>query len=118
MPFTSNPIALTNTFERAPTRIPSRPSRTVRGGQKFQRRNTRHQGEICPLIVFMMPFAVPLWLTVRFRKWLRRRLGRRAGNVIGKAAIITFGRPPMVFPCAIFRLLGRLRKLLISSTTP
>jgi hypothetical protein len=43
-----------------------------------------------------MPFAVPLLLTMHLRKWLRRRVGRRAGNVIGKAAIITFAGPPLL----------------------
>jgi hypothetical protein len=60
----------------------------------------------------MMPFGVPLLLAVRLRKWLRRRFGREAGNVIGKAAIITFGSPPMVFPCVIFRLLRLVQKFL------
>jgi hypothetical protein len=60
----------------------------------------------------MMPFGVPLWLAVRFRKWLRRRVGRDAGNVIGKVAIITFGCPPLGFPCVIFRLLRLVQKLL------
>jgi hypothetical protein len=60
----------------------------------------------------MMPFGVPLWLAVRFRKWLRRRLGRDAGNLIGKVAIIVFGRPPLVFPCIIFRLLRLAQRAL------
>ena len=60
----------------------------------------------------MMPFGVPLWLAVRLRKWLRRRLGRDAGNVLGKVAIITFGRPPLVVPSVIFRLLRLVQKLL------
>ena len=43
-----------------------------------------------------MPFAVPLLLTMRLRKWLRRRVGRNAGNILGKAAIITFAGPPLL----------------------
>lgn len=44
----------------------------------------------------IMPFAVPLLLAMRLRKWLRRRVGRKAGNVVGKAAIIAFGGPPLL----------------------
>jgi hypothetical protein len=44
----------------------------------------------------IMPFAVPLLLTMRLRKWLRRRVGRKAGNVVGKGAIIAFGGPPLL----------------------
>jgi hypothetical protein len=53
-------------------------------------------GEVCPEVMLIMPFAVPLLLTMRLRKWLRRRFGRRTGNVLGKAAIIAFGGPPLL----------------------
>lgn len=58
--------------------------------------NTRHLGEVCPEVVLIMPFAVPLLLAMRLRKWLRRRVGRKAGNFIGKAVIIAFGGPPLL----------------------
>jgi hypothetical protein len=111
MPFTSNPAALTNnTLQRGPAGASRRPSPRACRARKLQRRNARHVGKVCPVIVVMMPFGVPLWLAVRFRKWLRRRLGRDAGNLIGKVAIIVFGRPPLVIPCVIFRLLGLAQK--------
>jgi hypothetical protein len=56
----------------------------------------RHLGEVCPKVMLIMPFAVPLLVTMRLRKWLRRRVGRKAGNVIGKSAIIAFGGPPLL----------------------
>jgi hypothetical protein len=46
--------------------------------------------------MLIMPFAVPLLLTMRLRKWFRRRLGRKVGNVLGKAAIIALGGPPLL----------------------
>jgi hypothetical protein len=60
----------------------------------------------------MMPFIVHLWLAMRFRKWLRRRIGRRAGNAIGKVVIVVFGRPPVVIPCVVFRVAGLVWRLL------
>lgn len=48
-----------------------------------------------------MPFAVPLLLAMRLRKWLRRRVGRKAGNIIGKVAIIAFGGPPLLLAFVI-----------------
>ena len=60
----------------------------------------------------MMPFAVPLYLAVKLRRWLRRRLGRKAGNAIGKVVILLFGRPPMVVPRIVFRLVRLMQKLL------
>jgi hypothetical protein len=56
----------------------------------------RHLGEVCPEVMLIMPFAIPLLLTMRLRRWLRRRFGRRAGNVLGKAAIIACGGPPLL----------------------
>jgi hypothetical protein len=46
--------------------------------------------------MLIMPFAVPLLLTMRLRRWLRWRLGRKVGNVLGKAVIIGFGGPPLL----------------------
>lgn len=56
----------------------------------------RHLGEVCPEVILIMPFAVPLLLAMRLRKGLRRRVGRKVGNVLGKAAIIGFGGPPLL----------------------
>ena len=60
----------------------------------------------------MMPFAIPEYLAVKLRRWLRRRLGRKAGNAIGKVVLLLFGRPPLVFPCVVFRLLRLVQKQL------
>jgi hypothetical protein len=60
----------------------------------------------------MMPFAVPEYLAVKLRRWLRRRLGRKAGNAIGKVVILLFGRPPMIVPRIVFRLARLMEKLL------
>jgi len=68
----------------------------LRVRRRSGRPNTRHLGEVCPEVMVIMPFAVPLLLTMRLRKWLRRRVGRKAGSVIGKAAIITFGGLPLL----------------------
>lgn len=57
----------------------------------------RRLGEVCPEVMFIMPFAVPLLLGMCLRKWLRQRIGRKAGNILGKAAIIAFGGPPLLF---------------------
>jgi hypothetical protein len=43
---------------------------------------------------------------MRFRKWLRRRVGQKAGNVIGKIAIMVLGRPPLILACVIIRLIA------------
>jgi hypothetical protein len=59
----------------------------------------------------MMPLGLPLLLTMRFRKWLRRRVGRKAGNVIGRIAINVFGRPPFALACVIMRLIALALKL-------
>jgi hypothetical protein len=56
--------------------------------------------------MLIMPLVLPLWLTMRFRKWLRRRVGQNAGNVIGKIAIMVLGRPPLVLACVIIRLIA------------
>jgi hypothetical protein len=56
----------------------------------------RRLGEVCPEVVVIMPFAVPLLLAMRLRRSLRRWVGRKAGNVIGKAAIMAFGGPPLL----------------------
>ncbi len=64
--------------------------------QKLGHPNSRHLGEICPEVMLIMPFTVPLLLTTGLRKWLRRRVGRKVGNVVGKAAIIAIGGPPLL----------------------
>jgi hypothetical protein len=58
----------------------------------------------------MMPFGVPEYLAVKLRRWLRRRLGRKAGNAIGKVVIVLFGRPPMLVPRIVFRLAAFLQR--------
>jgi hypothetical protein len=60
------------------------------------RPSTRHRGEVCPETVLTMPFAVPLLVAWRLRKWLWRRVGRKADNVIGKAVMIGFGGSPLL----------------------
>jgi hypothetical protein len=77
----------------------------------------RRLGEVCPEVVLFMPFAVPLLLAMRLRKWLRRRVGRKTGNVVGKAALITFGWPPLLLPFIavllmrlVLTLLGKLER--------
>jgi hypothetical protein len=60
----------------------------------------------------MMPFMVHLRLAMLFRTWLRRRIGRRAGNAIGKIVIVVVGRPPLVIPCVVFRVAGLVWRLL------
>ena len=104
--------ASVNTSRQAPAGPGRRPCRAARTRRESKRRSTRHQGEICPLCVLMMPFAIPEYLAVKLRRWLRRRLGRKAGNTIGKVVVLLFGRPPLVFPCVIFRLLRLVQKQL------
>ena len=55
--------------------------------------------------IVIMPFAVGLCLAVRLRKWLRRRLGFRAGNILGKSAMILLGAPPLLVACLLVRFL-------------
>ncbi len=112
MPATNDCGALTKTSEQAPASAGTASSQVGRGGRRSERPNTRHVGEVCPAVVALMPFAVYLWLAVRLRKWLRRRVGRKAGNVIGKVVIITFGRPPLVFACVFMRLILMALKVL------
>jgi hypothetical protein len=64
--------------------------------RRDRRPNNRRLGEVCPEVMLIMPFAVPLLLAMWLRKWLRRRVGQKAGNVVGKAAIITFAGPPLL----------------------
>lgn len=112
MPSTNNPGPLINTSEQTPAGAGMGQSQAARAGRGFERPNTRHVGEICPVTVMIMPFAVNLLLAIRFRKWLRRRVGRKAGNVIGKVAIITLGRPPLVLACVTVRLILLVLKVL------
>jgi len=73
-------------------------------GRRPKRSSNRHIGEPCPLILMVMPCGVPLLLTVRLRKWLRKRVGRKLGNAIGKVAITLLGRPPFLLACVFMRL--------------
>lgn len=57
---------------------------------------TRRLGEVCPEVMLIMPFMVPLLLAMRLRKCLRHRVGRRVGDMLGKAAILAFGGPPLL----------------------
>jgi hypothetical protein len=55
--------------------------------------------------IVIMPFAVGLCLAVLLRKWLRRRFGFRAANILGKSAMIVFGAPPLLLACVLVRFL-------------
>ena len=98
--------------EQAPANPTTGPSGAARARRKPKRRSTSHQGELCPLVLILMPFAVPLYLAHKLRRWLRRRLGRKAGNAIGKVMILAFGGPPMIVPRIVFRLVRLMQKLL------
>ena len=115
---TSFPGAQVSSSGQAPVSSGPRPSRVARARRRVERRNTGHVGEICPVTVFIMPFCVPLFLTRGLRKWLRRRVGRKAGNAIGKIAIVTLGRPPLLFPCVVIRLGLWLEKLMTIRKSP
>jgi len=65
--------------------------------------------------MLIMPFAVPLLLVIGWWKWLWRRCGRKAGNAIGKAAIIIIGGPPILLACLTALLLRLVFKVLHSS---
>jgi hypothetical protein len=73
-------------------------------------------GEVCPVIVVMMPFGVPLWAAFWLRKWLRKRLGRRVGDAVGGVAV-AMGRVPFAVPCVVFRLVGWLRRRTMGKAT-
>ena len=107
MPSANLPGALVNTSERAPASPGMGPSRAARARRRSARPNTRHVGEVCPLIVLMMPFGVPEWGAFRLRKWLRKRLGRRVGNAVGSVALAV-ARVPMVVPVVVFWVAGHL----------
>jgi hypothetical protein len=72
----------------------------------------RHQREVCPLVLLMWPFFLPMHLMRKFRRWLRRRLGRRAGNTLGMIAILLLGWPAMMIPCVVFFVAGQVLRLL------
>jgi hypothetical protein len=55
----------------------------------------RRLDEPCPETIIVMPFAINLCLALYFRKWLRRRIGRRAGTILGNAVMLVFGGPPL-----------------------
>jgi hypothetical protein len=54
-----------------------------------------------------------LYLAMRLRRWLRRRVGRKAGNFIGKLVILVLGGPPLLFAILVL-LLIRLTLMLLS----
>jgi hypothetical protein len=58
-----------------------------------------------------MPCVAYLYLGVRLRKCLRRRIGRKAGNVVGKFVLV-FGGPPLLFAGVILLLLRLALNLL------
>ncbi len=76
--------------------IRTEPSGDSHSSQTDRHANGRRLGEVCPEVMLIMPFAVPMLLAIWLRKWLRRRFGRRTGNVLGKAAILAFGGPPLL----------------------
>lgn len=55
--------------------------------------------------IVIIPFAVGLYLAVMLRKWLRRHLGFRAGNILGKTAMIFLGAPPLLLAYLLVRFL-------------
>ena len=55
--------------------------------------------------IVIMPFAVGLWLAVLLRRWLRRRFGFRAGNILGKSAMIVLGALPLLVVYLLVRFL-------------
>jgi hypothetical protein len=101
MPSPSEPGAPRGTPEQALPDADTGPLRNSPAPRRPGHPNARHLGDVCPETVVIMPFAVPLLLAMRLRKWLRRRVGRKAGNVIGKVAIIAFGGPPLLLACVI-----------------
>jgi hypothetical protein len=46
-----------------------------------------------------------LYLAMRVRRWLRRRIGRKAGNLMGKLLIIVLGGPPLLFAVLVLLLI-------------
>ena len=72
----------------------------------------RHQREVCPLVLLLFPFGLPMHFTRKLRKLLRRRLGKRKGNAIGMVAILLVGWPAMVIPCVVFFMAGQVQRLL------
>ncbi len=65
----------------------------------------RRNGEPSWEEIVIMPFAVGLCLAVQLRKWLRRRLGFRAGNILGKSAMFVLGAPPVLIAYLLVRFL-------------
>ena len=96
MPSPSDPAAPNGTSEQEPPSAGTGLPGDSRAPWRSGRPNTRRLGEVCPETVIIMPFAVPLVLTMRLRKWLRRRVGQKAGNVIGNVAIFAFAGPPLL----------------------
>ena len=111
MRFTNVPGGLINSSRGRPASIGMKPCCTARSARPCKSPNERHFSEPCPLVVLIIPFCLPLFLTMRFRKWLRRRVGQKAGNVIGKIAIMVLGRPPLIPACVIIRLIALTLKL-------
>lgn len=93
-PSPSEPTAQSGSSDSNPGGVAS-PEKTS-APRSSERLKGRHLGEVCPEVMLIMPFTVPLLLTMRLRKWLRCRVGRKAGNILGKAAIIAFGGPPLL----------------------
>jgi hypothetical protein len=112
MRFTNVPGGLINSSNGRPASTGTKPCWTARPPRTCKSPNNRHLGEPCPLVLLIMPLCLPLFLTMRFRKWLRRRVGRKAGNVIGKIAIMVLGRPPLILACVIIRLISLALKLM------
>ena len=111
MPFTNVPGGLINSSNGRPASTGMKQCWTARPRRACKSPNNRYFGEPCPLVLLIMPLCLPLFLTMRFRKWLRRRVGRKAGNVIGKIAIMVLGRPPLILACVIIRLIALTLKL-------
>src|SRR5262249_46148053 len=65
----------------------------------------RRLDEPCPETIIIMPFAINLCLALYFRKWLRRRMGRRVGTALGNAVMVIFGGPPLVLAYVLVQVL-------------
>jgi hypothetical protein len=78
----------------------------------LKHRTNRGQEEVCPLVLLMWPFFLPMHLMRKLRRLLRRRLGKRTGNAIGMIAILLFGWPAMMIPCVVFFVAGQVQRVL------
>jgi hypothetical protein len=55
--------------------------------------------------LLLLPFFIYFFLAVRLRELLRRRLGQRAGTIVGNCIIVVIGGPPCLLGCATLLLI-------------